>query len=74
MFNAVTIWVLIPLVAIIGSFITKWVKISAENDLKLKGGQAANAELADAIRRLEQRVANLERAVTTAEAERKFAL
>jgi hypothetical protein len=74
MFNSVTIWVLIPLVAIIGSFITKWVKINAENDLKLKGSASANAELAEAVRRLEQRVSNLERAVTTAETERKFAL
>jgi len=74
MFNAATIWVLIPLVAIIGGFITKWVRINAEADVRMKGGQAANAELADSIRRLEQRVANLERAVTTAESERKFAL
>ena len=67
-------WALVVLTIVIGSFITKWVKINAENDLKMKGGQAANAELAEAIRRLEQRVANLERAVTTAESERKFAL
>lgn len=68
------IWGLVVLVIVICSFITKWVKINAENDLKLKGSQNANAELAEAIRRLEQRVANLERAVTTAESERKFAL
>ncbi|HLG87889.1 MAG TPA: hypothetical protein VKZ79_11925 [Alphaproteobacteria bacterium] len=68
------IWGLVVLVIVICSFITQWVKINAENDRKMKGGQAANAELEDSIRRLEQRVANLERAVTTAESERKFAL
>jgi hypothetical protein len=68
------IWGLVVLVAVIGSFITKWVKISAESDLKLKGMRDGDGELAEAIRKLEQRVANLERAVTTAEAERKFAL
>lgn len=73
MFNPATIWVLIPLVAIIGSFITKWVRINAESGTRLRD-QNASAELAEAVRRLEQRVSNLERAVTTAESERKYAL
>jgi hypothetical protein len=73
MFNSVTIWILIPLAAIIGSFITKWLRLNVEArrshvDDKLVG------ELRDSIRRLEDRVSNLERAVTTAETERKYAL
>jgi hypothetical protein len=73
MFNSVTIWILIPLAAIIGSFITKWYQLYVEAgrshvDDKLVG------ELRDSIRRLEDRVSNLERAVTTAETERKYAL
>jgi hypothetical protein len=40
-----------------------------------RGGNAqANQELRDAVLRLEQRVANLERAVMTAEEHRKYAL
>jgi len=74
MFNAATIWVLIPLVAIVGGFITKWMRINAENDLRMKAVQSADAELVEAVRKLEQRVANLERAATTTETERKFAL
>ena len=74
MFNSATIWILIPLVAIIGSFITKWVRINAETDRRLAGEGKVNAELADAVRRLEDRVSNLERAVTNAETERKYAL
>ena len=74
MFNAATIWILIPLVAIIGGFITKWMRINAETDRRLAGDEKVNSELADAVRRLEDRVSNLERAVTNAETERKYAL
>ncbi len=66
------IWVLIPLAAIIGSFIVKSQRIRANarsvEDEKLMG------EMRDSVRRLESRVANLERAVMTAETERKYAL
>ncbi len=72
MFNSATIWILIPLVAIIGSFITKWVRISAESDRR--AGDKSFDELADIVRRLDQRVSNLERAVMDAEEKRKFAL
>jgi len=51
MFNAATIWVLIPLVAIIGSFITKWVRINAEADRRTS--DKGFDELVDIVRRLE---------------------
>jgi hypothetical protein len=74
MFNPATIWVLIPLVAIIGAFVTKWHNTNAKIDMA-KGVDADLAqELRDSIHRLEQRVANLERAVMTAEENRRFAL
>jgi hypothetical protein len=74
MFSPATIWILIPLVALIGGFITKWMRINAENDRRLAGDEKMYGELADAVRRLEERVSNLERAVTNQETERKFAL
>jgi hypothetical protein len=74
MFSPATIWVLIPLVAIIGGFITKWMRINAENDRRMSGDEKMHVELAEAVRRLEDRVSNLERAVTNAETERKYAL
>lgn len=74
MFAPGTLGLLIPLVALIGYFITKWMRINAENDRRMNGDAKIYSELADAVRRLEDRVANLERAVTTAETERKFAL
>ena len=67
-----SIWVLIPLVALIGGFITKWVRINAETDRR--AGDKSFDELADIVRRLDQRVSNLERAVMDAEEKRKFAL
>lgn len=72
--NPATVWILIPLVAIIGGFITKWLKINTEAARGLAGDEKLYGELAEAVRRLEGRVSNLERAVTTAETERKFAL
>ena len=69
-----TIWVLIPLVAIIGGFITKWHRTNAEIDLARAGDGKVTEELRDAVLRLEARVSNLERAVMTADTERKYAL
>ena len=68
------VWELIPLVAIIGGFITKWQRTAAEMGRMRAVDDTVAQELRDAMRRLETRVANLERAVTTAETERKFAL
>lgn len=68
------VWVVIPLVAIIGGYITKWHRTNAEIDIARAGNGKAMEELRDAVLRLESRVANLERAVTTAETDRKFAL
>jgi hypothetical protein len=73
MFNAATIWVLIPLVAIICGFISKWQRTNAQIELARAGDGKAMAELRDAVLRLESRVANLERAVTTADVDRKYA-
>jgi hypothetical protein len=73
MFNAATIWVLIPLAVIICGFITKWHRTNVEFDLRNSGNSKAMEELRDAVLRLESRVSNLERAVTTAEADRKYA-
>ena len=68
------VWVVIPLVAIIGGFITKWHRTNVEADLRRGGDDKVAQELRDSVQRLEARVANLERAVTTAEADRKYAL
>jgi hypothetical protein len=73
LFNPATIWVLIPLAAIIGSFIVKSQRIRSEG-LRTTDGDKLLAELGQSVRRLEERVGNLERAVTTAESERKYAL
>ncbi len=67
-------WALIPLVAIIGGIITKSQRIRAEMSRMRATDDAVAQELRDAVRRLESRVANLERAVMTAESERKYAL
>jgi hypothetical protein len=69
-----TIWVLIPLVAIIGGFITKWHNTNARIDMARAGNSEAMQDVLDTLRRLEQRVANLERAAMAAETERKYAL
>jgi hypothetical protein len=62
--NAATIWVLIPLAVIICGFITKWHRTNAEIDIARAGDGKAMEELRDT---------NLERAVTTAETDRKYA-
>ncbi len=74
LFNPATIWIWIPIVAIIGGFIIKAQRIKAEAAMFGAGNDKALQELRDSVQRLEARVANLERAVTTAEAERKYAL
>jgi hypothetical protein len=68
------VWVVIPLVAIIGAFITKWHNTNARVDLARAGNTEAMQEMLDAMHRMEQRVSNLERAVMTAEEQRKYAL
>jgi hypothetical protein len=69
-----TVWILVPLVAIIGSYLTRWHKTNAQIDLARAGNGEVIQEIRDAILRLESRVANLERAAVTAETERKYAL
>ncbi len=74
LFNPATIWIWIPVIAIIGGFITKWHNTNAKIEMA-KGVDADLAqELRDSIQRLEQRVGNLERALKTAEENRKYAL
>jgi heme/copper-type cytochrome/quinol oxidase subunit 2 len=68
------VWVVIPLVAIIGSFISKWHTTNAKVALAQAGNTEAMQELRDVVLRLESRVSNLERAVMTAETDRKYAL
>ena len=68
------VWVLIPLAAIIGGFITRWQRNLINLEMARAGNAETNQELRDALHRLEQRVANLERAVMTAEEQRKYAL
>lgn len=67
------VW-LVPLVAIIGSFITKWHNTNAKVALATAGSADAMQELRDVVLRLEQRVTNLELVVMTAEENRKYAL
>ena len=67
-----TIWVLVPLVVIIGGFITKWHNTNVKLDLARAGNGEVMQDVLDGLRRLEQRVENLERAAMTAETERKY--
>ena len=67
-----TVWVLVPLVVIIGAFITKWHSTNVKLDLARTGSGEVMQEVLDTLRRLEQRVENLERAAMTAETERKY--
>jgi hypothetical protein len=71
--NPHTIWVLIPLAAIIGSFIIKWRRTDAQIALQ-RADDTALQEIRASLQRLEVRVANLERAVMTAESDRRYAL
>ena len=68
------VWVLIPLAAIFGGFITRWQRNAIQLEIARGGSDQVIQELRDAVRRLDQRVANLERAVMTAEEQRKYAL
>ena len=68
------IWVLIPLAAIIGGFITRWQRNAIQHEMARGGNVEAIQQLRDAVERLDQRVSNLERAVMTAEEQRKYAL
>jgi hypothetical protein len=67
-----SLWVLVPLVAIIGGFITKWHSTNVKLDMARAGNGEVMQDVLDAVRRLEQRVSNLERAAMTAETERKY--
>jgi hypothetical protein len=67
------VW-LVPMVAIVGAFITKWHNTNAKVALAQAGNTEAMQELRDVVLRLESRVSNLERAVMTAETDRKYAL
>ena len=69
-----TVWVLIPLVAIICGFLIRWHRTTAEIEATRAGNSTVNQEILDAILRLENRVSNLERAAVTAETERKYAI
>jgi len=68
------IWILIPLVAIIGVFITRWQRNAIQREMARGSNVEAMQELRDAVQKLDQRVSNLERAVMTAEEQRKYAL
>jgi asparagine synthetase A len=72
-FYSPNVWVLIPLVAIIGAYLTKWRRLGV-SATRSADDEKLFTEMRDSIRRLEDRVSNLERAVTTAETQRKFAL
>jgi hypothetical protein len=67
-----TVWVLVPLAVIVGVFITKWHSTNVKLDLARTGNGEVMQEVLDTLRRLEQRVENLERAAMTAETERKY--
>ncbi len=69
-----TVVLLIPLSAVVGFFIVRFQRIRAEAAGRLSSDDKGIGELRDAVLRLESRVGNLERAVTTAETERKYAL
>jgi hypothetical protein len=68
------VWVVIPLAAILGGVATRWQRNAIQLEIARGANAQANQELRDAVLRLEQRVANLERAVMTAEEHRKYAL
>jgi hypothetical protein len=74
LFNPATIWIWIPVIAIIGVFITKWHNTNAKIEMSRRVDADLAKDLRDSIDRLEQRVANLERALMTAEENRKYAL
>jgi hypothetical protein len=67
-----TVWVLVPLAVILGAFITKWHSTNVKLDMARAGDGEVMQEVLDTLRRLEQRVENLERAAMSAETERKY--
>ena len=67
-----TIWVLVPLVVIVGAFITRWHSTNVKLDMARTGNGEVMQDVLESLRRLEQRVENLERAAMTAETERKY--
>ncbi len=74
LFNPATIWIWVPVIALVGAFITKWHNTNAK--VAMQNGVDADLakELRDSLQRLEHRVSNLERALMTAEENRKYAL
>jgi hypothetical protein len=74
LFNPATIWIWIPVIAILGAFITKWHNTNAKIEMSKGIATDLAQELRDSIQRLEHRVGNLERALMTAEENRKYAL
>ena len=66
------VWVLVPLAVIVGAFITIWHGTNAKLDMARAGNGELMQEVLDSLRRLEQRVENLERAAMTVETERKY--
>ncbi|HTJ63992.1 MAG TPA: hypothetical protein VL899_09285 [Alphaproteobacteria bacterium] len=74
LFNPATIWVWIPVIAILGAFITKWHNTNAKIEMSKSVAADLAKDLRESIDRLEQRVCNLERALMTAEENRKYAL
>ena len=67
-----TIWVLVPLTVIVGAFITKWHSTNVKLDMAHAGNGELMQEVLDSLRRLEQRVENLERAAMNVETERRY--
>jgi hypothetical protein len=74
LFNPATIWIWIPVIAILGAFITKWHNTNAKIEMSKSVDADLAKDLRDSIDRLEQRVSNLERALMTAEENRQYAL
>ncbi len=69
-----TVWVLVPLVFIIGRFVEFGCTGPMQRSILARAGNGeVIQEIRDAILRLESRVSNLERAAVTAETERKYA-
>jgi len=68
------VWVVIPLAWIVSRFINKWQRNTVDLELARGGNTEAMQQMLDAMQRMEQRVSNLERAVMSAEEQRKYAL
>ena len=68
------VWVVIPLAWIVSRCINKWQRNTVDLELARGGNTEAMKQMLDAMQRMEQRVSNLERAVMSAEEQRKYAL